>query len=154
MRVKSQNDMTVPTLHNGTDLETRLQKAQLPQSSDVKTVGIQIVQMAILFLPTHFPSSPMCRINLLSSAATVLPTSQQGQTVRAIDKAKMGVKYSRATAFCAVSLAIGRQNVLSVAGSSLRLCRFLSSKSRSKKTERWAVCCCMWAGKLICWVAC
>ena len=135
MCVKSQNVTIVPTLHNGTNLETHLQNAQLPHSSDVKTVGIQTMQTAICFLPAHFPSSPMCRIDLLSSAAMVLPTSGQGQTIRATNRAKMGVKDSRATAFCEVSLAIGCWNVLPVAGYSLCLHRFLSSKSRNKKTE-------------------
>ena len=143
MCVKSQNDMTVPTLHNGTDLETRLQKAQLPHSSNVKTVGVQTVQMAIHFLPAHFPSSPMRRIDLLSWTATFLPANQRGQTVRATGSAKMGVKHSQGIDFCAVSLAIGRRSVHPMAGHNHCLHRFLSSKSRSQKTECWAVSCCM-----------
>ena len=55
-----------PATHNGTDLSVSLLNAQLPHSSDVKTIGIQTMQTAILFMPAHFPSSPMCRIDLLS----------------------------------------------------------------------------------------
>ena len=153
MCVKSRNVTTVPILHNGTNLAVSLLNAQLPHSSDLKTVGIQTMQMAILFLSAHFPSNPMCRIDLLSSATMVLPTSQQGQTIMAAGRAKMGIKDSQGIAFCVVSLAIGRQNVLPVAGYNLCLRRCLSSKSH-QKTKHWAVCRCMWAGKLICWVAC
>ena len=99
MCIKSWNGTIVPTLLNGTNLATSLQNAQLPNSSDVKTVGIQTVQMAKLFLPAHLPSSPMCRIDLLSSATMVLPTSQQGQTVMAAGRAKMGVNDSRELLF-------------------------------------------------------
>ena len=141
MYVKLQNDMTVPTLYSSTNLKTHLQNAQLPHSSDVKTIGIQTMQTAIRSLPAHFPSSAMCRIDLLSWGATVLPANQRGQTIRATGRAKTGVKDSQGIAFCAVSLAIGRQNVFPVAGYSLRLHRFLSSKSCNKKAECWAVCC-------------
>ena len=116
MYMKSQNDMTVPTLHNGTDLETRLQKAQLPQSSDVKTVGIKTDQTAITFLHAHFLSSPMCRIDLLSWEVTVLPANQRGQTVRATGRAKTGVYNSKGIDFYVVSLAIGHRNVPLVPG--------------------------------------
>ena len=143
MCVKSRNGTIVPTLLNGTDLATSLQNAQLPHSSDVKTVGVKTMQTAISFLHAHFPSSPMCRIDLLSWAAMVLPANQQGQTVRPTGRAKMGVNDSQGIAFCVVSLAIGHQNVLPVAGYNLCLRRFLSSKNRSKKTECWAVCRCM-----------
>ena len=143
MCVKSRNNMTVPILHNGTDLKTLLQNAQLPHSSNMKTVGVQTVQTAICFLPTHFPSSPMRRIDLLSWAAMVLPANQQGHPIRATSRAKMGVKDSQGIAFCAVSLAIGHRNVHPVADYSHCLYRFVHSKNRSKKTERWAVCRCM-----------
>ena len=141
MYVKLQNDMTVPTLYSSTNLKTHLQNAQLPHSSDVKTIGIQTMQTAIRSLPAHFPSSPMRRIDLLSWGATVLPANQRGQTIRATDRAKTGVNDSRETAFYAVSLAIGHWNVHPVAGYNCCLHRFLSSKSRSQKTECWAVCC-------------
>ena len=91
--------MTVPILHNGTDLKTLLQNAQLPHSSNMKTVGVQTVQTAICFLPTHFPSSPMRRIDLLSWEAMVLPANQQGQTARPIGRAKTGVRDLQATVF-------------------------------------------------------
>ena len=128
--------MIVPTLHNGTDLKSCLQNAKLPHSSDVKTIGIQTVQMATDFLPTHFPKSPIRIINLLSWAAMVLPASQQGQTVKATGTAKTGVNNSQGIDFYAVSLAIGHQNVHPVAGYSLCLHRFLTSQ----KTEHWVVC--------------
>ena len=128
--------MTVPTLHNGTILGINHLNAQLPHSSDVETVCIQTMQVAVLLMPDHIPSSPMCRIDLLSSATTVLPTSQQGQTIMAAGRAKTGVKDSQGIAFCAVSLAIGHQNVHPMAGYSSYLHKFLSSKNRSKKTER------------------
>ena len=143
MCIKSQNDMIVRTLHNGTNLETNLQNAQLSHGSNVKTIGVQTMQMAVRFLPTHFPSSPMCRIDLLSSAATVLATSQRGKTLMAASRAKMGVSDSRGTAFCVVSLALGCQNVHPMAGYNRCLHRFLSSKNHNKKTEHWAVCHCM-----------
>ena len=50
-------------------------------------------------------------------------------------RAKMGVKHSQGTAFCAVSLAIGHRNVHPVAGYNRYLHRFLSKTSHSKKTE-------------------
>ena len=134
--------MTVPTLHNDTELKPRLWNAKLPLSSNVNTVSVQTDQTAINFLHAHLPSSPMRRINLLSWEAAVLPASQQGQTARPIGRAKTGVKDYQGTLFCAVSLAIGRRNVLPVAGYNLCLRRCLSSKSH-QKTERWAVCHCM-----------
>ena len=115
--------MTVPTLHNDTKLKPPLQNAKLPLSSDMKTVGIKTDQTAINFLHAHFPSSPMRRLDLLSWETTVLPANQRGQTARPIDRAKTGVRDSQGTVFCAVSLAIGLQNVLSVAGYNLCLHR-------------------------------
>ena len=115
--------MTVPTLRNDTELKPRPQNAKLPLSSDVKTVGIKTGQTAINFLHAHFPSTPMCRIDLLSWAATVPPANQRGQTVGPTGRAKKGVKYSQGIAFCAVSLAIGRWNVLPMAGYNLCLHR-------------------------------
>ena len=153
MCAKSRSAMTVPILRNDTEFKPRLQNAKLPLSSDVKTIGVKTGRTAINFLHAHSPSSPMRRLDLLSWEATVKPANQQGQTARPTDRAKTGVNDSKGTVFCAVSLAIGRRNVLTVAGYNLCLCRCLSSKKR-QKTERWAVCCCMWAGKLICWVAC
>ena len=99
MYVKAWNDMTVPTLHSSTDLKTHIQNTKLPHSSNLKTVGVQIMQTAIPFLPAHFPSSPMRRIDLLSWAATVLPANQRGQTIRATDRAKTEVKESRELLF-------------------------------------------------------
>ena len=107
--------MTVPTLCNDTKLKPQLQNAKLPLSSNVKTVGIKTDQTAINSLHAHFPSSPMRRIDLLSWEATVLPANQQGQTSRPIGRAKTGVRDSQGTVFCAVSLAIGRRNVLPMA---------------------------------------
>ena len=143
MCIKLRNVMTAPTLHNGTNLENSLLKAQLPHNSNVKTVSVQTMQVAILLMPTHFTSSPMCRIDLLSSATMVLPTSQQGLTVMVAGRAKMRVKDSQGIAFCVVSLAIGHQNVHPMAGCNRYLHRFLSRTSRSKKTECWAVCRCI-----------
>ena len=154
MCAKSRNIMIVPTLRNGTDLKPQLQNTKLPLSSNVKTVGITTDQTAISFLHAHFPSSPMCRIDPLSWEAMVLPANQQGKIVRPTGRAKTGVDDSKGIAFYAVSLAIGRQNVPPMAGYNLCLRRYLSSKNCSQKTERWAVCRSMWAGKLICWVAC
>ena len=151
MCVKSQNDMTVPTLHNGTNLKTHLQNVQLPHSSDVKTIGIQTMQTAIHSLPAHFPSSPMRRIDLLSWGATVLPANQRGQTIRATNRAKTGVNNSRETAFYAVSLAIGHRSFHPMAGCNRYLHSYLSKTNFSKKTKCWAVCHCMWAKKLILW---
>ena len=146
MCVKSRNNMTAPTLRNDTKLEPQLQNAKLPLRSNVKTFGFKTDQTAINFLHAHFPSSPMRRLDLLSWEATVLPANQRGQTARPIGKAKTGVRDLQGTVFCAVSRAIGRRNVLPVAGYNLCLRRCLSSKNR-KKTEHWAVCRCMWAGK-------
>ena len=115
--------MTVPTLRNDTELEPQLQNAKLPLSSDVKTVGVKTGRMAINFLHAHSPSSPMRRLDLLSWEATVIPANQQGQTARPIGRAKTGVRDSQGTVFCAVSLAIGRRNVLPVAGYNLCLHR-------------------------------
>ena len=39
--------MTVPTLHNSNNLGTSLLNAQLPHSSDVKTIGIQTMQVGV-----------------------------------------------------------------------------------------------------------
>ena len=100
--------MIVPTLLNGTNLATSLQNAQLTHSKDMKTVGIKTIQTAISFLHTHFLSNPMCRIDLLSWAATVLPANQRGQTIRATSRPKTGVNDSQGIAFYVVSLAIGR----------------------------------------------
>ena len=97
MCVKLRNVVIVPTLHNGTNLQIRLQNTQLPHSSNVKTVGVQTMQKEIILLPAHFPSSPMCSIDLLSLARMVLPTSQRGQTVMAAGRAKTGVNDSRGT---------------------------------------------------------
>ena len=123
MCVKLQNNMTVPTLHNDTKLKPRLQNAKLSLSSNVKTIGVKTDQMTINFLHDHFPSSPMRRLDLLSWEATVIPANQQGQTARPIGRAKMGVRDSQETVFCVVSLAIGRWNVLPVAGYNLCLHR-------------------------------
>ena len=123
--------MTVPTFHNGTNLAISLLNIQLPHSSNVTTIGIQTVQVAVLLMPAYFPSSPMCRIDLLSLVTTVLLTSQQGQTIMVAGRPKTGVKNSKGTAFCAVSQAIGRQNVHSIAGCNLYMHRFLSRTSRS-----------------------
>ena len=119
MCVKSQNDMTVPTLRNDTELEPQLQNTKLPLSSNVKTVGVKTDQTAINFLLAHSPSSPMRRLDLLSWKATVLPANQRGQTAGPIGRAKTGVRDSQETVFCAVSLAIGRRNVLPIAGYNL-----------------------------------
>ena len=134
MCVKSQNGKIVPTLYNNANLATSLQNGQLPHSSNVKTIGIKTGQMAINFLHANSPSSPMRRLDLLSWEATVIPANQQGQTARPIDRAKTGVIDSQGTVFCAVILAIGRRNILPVAGYNLCLRRFLSSKNRSQKT--------------------
>ena len=154
MYAKLRNIMIVPTSRNGTDLEISPQNEQLPHSRDVKTIGVKTIQTAISFLHAHFPTSPMCRIDLLSWESMVLPANQQGQTVRPTGRPKTGVYDSRGIATCAVSLAIGHWNVLLATGCNLCLRSSLGSKNHSKKTESWAVCRCMWAAKLICWVAC
>ena len=115
--------MIVPILRKDTELEPRLQNAKLPLSSDVKTVGVKTGQPAINFLHDHSPSSPMCRLDLLSWEAMVLPANQRGQTARPIGRAKTGVRDSQGTVFCVVSLAIGCRNVLPVAGYNLCLHR-------------------------------
>ena len=74
MYVKSWKVMTLSILHIGTILGISLMNAQLPHSSDVKIVGIQPMQMAVLLIRAHIPNSLMCRIDLLSLATTVLPT--------------------------------------------------------------------------------
>ena len=134
--------MTVPILHSGTDLELRPLNAKLHRSSDVKTVGVITGRTAITSLHVHSPSSPMRRLDLLSWEATVIPANQRGQTARPTGRAKTGVRDLQATVFCAVSLAIGRRNVLPVAGYNLCWHRYLSSKNR-QKTDYGAVCPCM-----------
>ena len=67
----------------------------------------------------------------------------------AAGRAKMGVKYSQGTDVCVVSLAIGHWNVHPVAGCIRYLHSCLSRMRCNEKTENWAVCHCMWAGKLI-----
>ena len=118
MCAKLRNNMTVPTLRNGTELKPRPLNTKLPLSSDVKIVGVKTGRMAINFVHANFPSSPMRRLDLLSWEATVLPANQRGQTARPIGRAKTGVRDS-GTVFCAVSLAIGHRNVLPMAGYSL-----------------------------------
>ena len=98
-------------------------------------------------MPAHIYSSSICRIDLFSSATMVLPTSQQGKTLMAAGRAKMGVNYSQGTAFYAVSLAIGHQSVHPVAGCNCYLHSYLSRMSYSQKTERWEVCLCIQASK-------
>ena len=143
MCAKVRSDTTVPILHNGTVHATSRMNAQLPHSSNVKTVSIQTVLTAVLSMPAHIPSSPICRIDLLSLATTVPPTSQQRQTIMAASGAKMGVNDLQETAFCAVSLAIGRRIVHSMAGCNHCLHSYLSIMSHSKKAEHCVVCCCM-----------
>ena len=115
--------MTVPTLRNDTELEPRPLNAKLPLSSDEKTIGVTTGQTAINFLHDHSHNSPMRRLDLLSWEAMVIPANQQGQTTSPIGRAKMGVRDSQATVFCAVSLAIGRWNILPMAGYNLCLHR-------------------------------
>ena len=143
MCVKSRNDTIVPTLNNGTILGISLLNAQLPHSSDMKTIGVHTMQMAVLLMPAHIPSSPIGRFDFLNSETMVLPTSQQGQTVMAAGRAKTVVKDSQETAFCVVSLEIGHWSIHLVAGCNHYLHSYLSRMSCSKKTEWGEVCCCM-----------
>ena len=132
MCTKSWSDMIVPTFLSGTILETRCLNAQLPHSSGMK-VNVQTIQIAVILMPAHIPSSPIRRIDYHSSATTVLPTSQQGQTIMAADRAKMGVRESQGTAFYAINLAIGHRSVHSMAGCNCYLHIYLSRTNRSKK---------------------
>ena len=101
--------MTVPTLLSSAINLTYLLHAQLHHSSGIKVIGVQTVQMVVLLMPAHIPSSPIRRIDHLSSTTMVPPTNQQRETIMAAGRAKKGVRDSQGTAFYAVTLAIGHR---------------------------------------------
>ena len=117
--------MTVPTLQSGTvDNSHPSLDYQLHSSNGI--TGIRVIRgirgiwgrrgktMVINLINAYSFRRPIHRIDLLSMATRVQPTSLQGQTIMAAGRAKMVVNYSMGTTFCVANLATGHGNVCKV----------------------------------------